>query len=266
MSRYRESGKTKIDSTPALVLGPDADAILDLDVREGSLSELSGATVAVSTSGIGSGKEVGEHIDLILGDGANVRARVVAVYRRGLGFGDVVLSRDLVRGHTTTALDSSILVRLDHERAERELTAIATLWPGVEIHDADVGPLLGGTPPQVWVNLGVLAVLLGYVLVAAANKLAATTTGRRDELTLLRMIGATPRQVRAMIRREAGLIAAVALVTGVALSAVPLALLGVGFLGRPWPAGPAWLLPVTAAVITAIAWIAIVVPARRILR
>ncbi|MFC4610346.1 FtsX-like permease family protein [Streptomyces maoxianensis] len=105
---------------------------------------------------------------------------------------------------------------------------------------------MGGTSPELWINIAVLAVLLGYLLLGIANKLIATTAARRTELATLQLIGATPYQVRAMMRREAILIATLVLITGPLPSVVPLALLSVGSLHRPWPAGPAWLLPAGA--------------------
>jgi putative ABC transport system permease protein len=80
------------------------------------------------------------------------------------------------------------------------------------------------------------------------------------------MVGATPRQIIAMVRREAALVCAAAVGAGVALSAVPLALLGTGFLGRPWAARPLWLLPAAAATVAVIAWLATEIPARSALR
>jgi hypothetical protein len=108
----------------------------------------------------------------ILGDGTPVTSRVVAVYGRGLGFGPVVLSRDLTAWHTTTALDQSILVRTDGTAAARQaLTALVVSRPGLVLDSSDAGPGgVGGTPPEVWVNLAVLAVLLGYLLLEIANK------------------------------------------------------------------------------------------------
>lgn len=69
-----------------------------------------------------------------------------------------------------------------------------------------------------------------------------------------------------MMRREAAVIAAAALTTGLLLSAVPLALLGQGFLGRPWPEGPAWLLPAIAVTVAVTAFLTIDLPTRRALR
>jgi len=55
-----------------------------------------------------------------------------------------------------------------------------------------------------------------------------------------------------MMRREAAFIIGVALIAGPLLSAVPLALLGLGFLHRPWPSGPLWLLPAIGVTVAGI--------------
>jgi len=57
----------------------------------------------------------------------------------------------------------------------------------------------------------------------------ATTAQRRGEIAVLRLNGTTPRQILAMMRRESAVISAAALTMGLLLSAIPLALLGVGF-------------------------------------
>jgi putative ABC transport system permease protein len=41
---------------------------------------------------------------------------------------------------------------------------------------------------------------------------------------------------------------------------------GLGFLDRPWPAGPIWLLPATAGTVIAIAFLTIELPTRQALR
>jgi putative ABC transport system permease protein len=211
---------------------------------------------------------VGRTVHLIVGDGTPVAARVVAVYGRGLGFGPVVLSRDLTAGHTTVALDQSIMVRTDGTAAARQaLTGLAASRPGLALDGTGAGPAgAGGTPPQVWINLAVLAVLLGYLLLGIANKLIASTSARGTELAALRLIGTTPGQIRAMMRREAALIFGFALTAGTVLSAIPLALLGIGLLHRPWPAGPPWLLPATALSGAAITFLATELPTRHALR
>lgn len=240
---------------PALALGPDAGGLVDLEVVDGGLNGLRGHAIALDER-VG---RVGHSLDVIMGDGARVRARVVATYRRGLGFGPVVVSRDLAAAHTTTGLDSAILAR------PAEFGPLLARWPGVELTTRPEGPQAGSASAQALVNMAVLAVLLAYVLVAVANRLVATTTGRRDELDGLRRLGATPRQLRRMIRWEAAMIAAGASGAGLVLSAVPLVLLGAGFLARPAPSGPLWLAPASVLVVGLVVWPAMELPARKII-
>lgn len=266
--QFQQFGEPTAEAESALVLAPDAAGVLDLDVTEGDLSALTGRTVAVSSEAARSrGAGRGERVRLVLGDGTPVDARVVAVYKRGLGFGSVVLSRDLAAGHTTTGPQQGILVRTDGTaEADRTLTTFAASRPGLMLTGS--GTAGGGedTPPEVWINLATIVVLLGYLLLSIANKLVAATAQRRTEIAALRLVGTTPRQIRAMMRREAAVIAAAALAAGVLLSVVPLALLGQGFLGHPWPAGPLWLLPAAAVTVTATAFITVELPTRRTLR
>jgi putative ABC transport system permease protein len=250
--------------------------VLNLDVRAGNLADLTGATIAVDTDSAKSkNTSIGRSVPLILGDGTRVTARIVAVYARGLAFGPVVLSHDLAAGHTAV-LDQSILVRTNGTSAAMNaLTAFAASHAGLVLdytaggsrsgaHSTPGG--LGGVPQGLWVNVVVLAVLLIYLLLGVANKLVASTRQRRNEIATLQLAGATPRQVRMMMRREAAIASAIAIITGMALSVIPLALLGIGFLGRPWPAGPWWLLPVVVVTVCAVAFLAIELPTRHALR
>ncbi|MEV0740376.1 ABC transporter permease [Streptomyces sp. NPDC050549] len=267
---YEQFGDKVSESGSATILTPDAAGVLDLDVRDGGLDRLTGATVAVSSDVARTrSATVGRTVSLVLGDGTRAEAKVVAVYGRGLGFGTVVLSHDLAAGHTTTALDQSLLIRTDGTAAARQhLTALAADRPGLVLAPAK-SPSTGGlkdAPPEVWINLATIVVLLVYLLLSIANKLVAATAQRRVELGALRLNGTTPRQIRAMMRREAAVTAATALTTALLLSAVPLALLGQGFLGRPWPAGPVWLLPALALTVTATAFLTIELPTRQALR
>jgi putative ABC transport system permease protein len=268
---YQMMGDPEVDTTSALVLTAAAPAVLDLDVRAGSLADLTGNTVAVDVNAAKSrNASVGHEVSLVLGDGTRVNARVVAVYARGFGFGPIVISRDLAAGHTTTTLDQRILIRTDGtDTAGQKLAALAASRPGLVIDDNAAGPApgdLGAIPPELWINIVVLAVLLGYLLLGIANKLIATTAQRRTELVALQLIGATPGQIRSMMRREATLIYAAALGTGALLSVLPLTFLAVGILHRPWPAGPLWLLPAVAVVVAAITYLTIELPTRQALR
>lgn len=260
-------GEEELSVGPALALPPAGAGVLDLDVRDGDLADLTGATVAVgSDAARARGVGVGDQVRLTLGDGAEVEARVVAVYDRELGFGSVVLSADLAAGHTTGGLADSLLVRTDGDPATDRALAALPGWPGVTVADGGVADHRPAAPPEVWINLAVIGVLLGYLLLGIANSLVAATAQRRGEIATLRLTGTTPRQVHTTMRREAALVSGAAVTAGGLVSTVPLALVGVGFLDRPWPAGPGWLLPVTALVVVGIAFLAVELPTRSALR
>jgi putative ABC transport system permease protein len=267
---YEQLGDPVVESASAMILTPEAPDVIALGVRSGGLARLTGDTIAVGSDVARSRNvEVGRRVHLTLGDGTRVNPRVVAVYDRSLGFGPAVLSHDLARGHTTGGLDQDILIRTDNTAAAlRHLDALTASRPGLTLAPADATTSAGlsDAPPEVWVNLATIVVLLGYLLLSIANKLVATTAQRRNEIAALRLGGTTPRQIRAMMRREAAMLGAGALVLGPALSAIPLALLGTGFLHRPWPAGPVWVLPAIALTVAGIAFLAIELPTRHSLR
>ncbi|WP_066583981.1 FtsX-like permease family protein [Cellulomonas timonensis] len=272
-------GETTMESAPAAILTPDSAGVLDLDLRDGDLADLRGDTVAVD-AGSARAHPVGSTLDLVLGDGTPVRAEVVAVHGRGLAFGSIILAGDLAAGHSAH-LAQSVLVRTDGTAAASEaLAGFTAEHPGVVLLDGSAGASagagasaeaggadgLGAVPPELWINLVVLAVLLGYLLLGVVNTLVAGTLERRHEIAALRLAGATPRQVRSMMRREAALASGVALAAGGLLSVVPLAMLGIGFLDRPLPAGPWWLAPGVAALVVVLAFAAVELPTRRTLR
>ncbi|WP_314416070.1 FtsX-like permease family protein [Streptomyces kroppenstedtii] len=267
---YEMFGEPEVEAASAMILTPAAPDVLDLGVRDGSLARLSGDTVAVDSEVARSRDAgVGERIDLVLGDGSRVSPKVVAVYDRGLGFGPVAVSHDLAEGHTTGGLDQSVLVRTEGtDAALRGLTELAASRPGLALEPMDTGSgdSLSDAPATVWINLATVVVLLGYLLLSIANKLVATTAQRRNEIATLRLNGTTPRQILAMMRREAAVIGVAAVATGLLLSAVPLALLGIGFLDRPWPAGPVWLLPAVALTVIGTAFVTVELPTRQALR
>ncbi|MBT0767418.1 FtsX-like permease family protein [Kineosporia sp. J2-2] len=254
-------GDVEVEPQAATVAGPDAAGVLDLGITDGSLAALHGSTVAVGAS---TGLEVGDEATLYLGDGTPATAEVVAVYDRDLGFGTFVASPDLVAGHLTNALASTVLVRTENADA---LYGFVQDRPGLVLGGTATtasGPK--GVPADVWINLAAIGVLLGYLLLGITNKLVAATAARRAEFATLRLNGSTVRQIRSMTRREAGLITLAATVTGLLLAATPMVLLGLGLLGRPWPAGPVWLVPATIGVVVLIGFTSIELATRQALR
>ncbi|BCY08557.1 ABC transporter permease [Actinoplanes sp. L3-i22] len=197
---------------------------IDLGVRDGSLADLTDGTVAVSgTQASTFSWKLGATVDLRLGDGTAVKPKVVAIYQRGLGFGDIILPLSTVAGHTTTNLDDELLISAPAS-ADAALRGVAAAHPGSAL--VDTATLTGGLAKDLalsaWLNRLLIAVMVGYTVVAAANTMVMAALARRRELALLRLTGVTRRQVRRMVNAEQLGLLGTAVILGGAIAALTL--------------------------------------------
>lgn len=266
-----DSTQFRIFATQGVDAGGVA-ATLDLGVLDGDLAGLRGEAVALSRLAAGTvGAGVGDTVDLHLGDGTAMRARVVAIYEKGFGFGDVTLPHESVIGHTTDGLDTWMLVDArpgaDPAAVGEALRSVAARHPGVEVADGGaVAAAQGGAGADSAVSFLLNAVLLGYIAIAVVNTLVMATVARVREFALLRLVGADHRQVRSMMAREATIIVAAAALIG-AVATIP-SLIGVSFAvsRSPVPSiSPLTCLGIVAAV-AAVTWPAIMVSTRIAMR
>ncbi|MCX7522888.1 FtsX-like permease family protein [Microbacterium sp. STN6] len=229
---------------------PSTDAsTLDLDMVAGSLHSLKGIqTVALSTDAAqAAGAHVGDTVHEHLGDGTRVDARVVAIYTRGLGFGDVTMANAALREHTTTGLSNYVLVSTQPGQRAQVQKALADAGFTVTTRDGLDAVGDGARDANSAVNLIALVVILGYIAIAVVNTLVMATGERRREFALLQLLGATRRQVRSMMRAESIMVAVIAAVLGVLLAAPPLVGISLGISGQPLPG----ISPVTTVAIVA---------------
>jgi putative ABC transport system permease protein len=159
--------------------------------------------------------QAGDTIGLVLGDGAHVRVKVDRVLEGSSRNRAIVLPRRLLAAHAGPA------------RAE---------------------------PPQVdvWITLAVVGVIVAYAALSLINALVAALTARRRELALLRLAGATKRQVRRMLTAEALTIAGIGSLIGTAVAIAGLIPLAVATAGTPLPSGPVAVFLATLAGIAAL--------------
>ncbi|WP_433788972.1 FtsX-like permease family protein [Actinoplanes sp. CA-252034] len=200
------------------------EATVDLGVTDGSLADLRDGAAAVSqTQASTFGWEVGEKVALRLGDGTPVEVRVVAIYARGLGFGDVILPRSAMIGHTATNLDDQILISAS-PAADAALREIAAAHPGSAL--VETATLSGGLAEDLalsaWLNRLLIVVMVGYTVVAAANTMVMAALARRREIAVLRLTGVTRRQVKRMINAEQVGLLGVAVLLGGTIAALTL--------------------------------------------
>jgi putative ABC transport system permease protein len=227
---FHEFDGSVFQYVPAIGTSPHGlDQTLELDVREGSLAALSTGEVAVSVDRARSLQvDLGEKVSLWLGDGVRMTPRVVATYASSLGFGDFVLTRALVAAHVTSAMDTQLLVRYsdraDVPALDARLAALTERIPGLEVVDRAGKQAADdqAADANAWVNYLMIGVLMAFVAIAAVNSLVMAVGERAGELALLRLIGATPRQVIRMIRSEALAVIGFGLLVGFAVATATL--------------------------------------------
>ncbi|MFF8918890.1 FtsX-like permease family protein [Streptomyces sp. NPDC015032] len=248
-----------------------ASKTTNLKVTSGNLDDLRGRdTVAVSSSQADtSGWKVGSTARMWLGDGTPVTLRVVAVYGRGFGFGDVTLANETLAGHTATGLDDHVLIRsAPGADVGPALAKLARAYPASTVTGADqfTGELAKDLAISSWLNRLLVAVLVGYAVLAAANTLIMAALGRARELSLLRLVGVTRRQAKRMANAEQAALLGVALTIGVAVAAVTLSSIVNAVAGQPVPYVPALGLVVVIGGAVALALVSTVIPIGRLLR
>nr|WP_274637782.1 ABC transporter permease [Microbacterium bovistercoris] len=212
-------------------------ATMDLGVVAGSIESLTGAhTVALSSdAALASSVGLGDTVQGRLGDGSAVTAKVVAIYTRGLGFGDVTMTNAALRAHTTTGLSDYALVDTQPGQTAHVQTALDAAGFTVADRSGLRAAGDGARAANSLVNLIALAVILGYIAIAVVNTLVMATGERRREFALMQLVGATRHQVRAMMRTESVMVVVLAAVLGVVIAVPPLIGISFGIAGRPLP-------------------------------
>ena len=223
--------------------------LIDVDVSAGSLDDLTGpATVPVPSDAF---MGVGDTAVLRFGS-EEWTATIVAVYERGLGFGDFITQ------------DSSLPSSVRPAASDLLLVQGSGTFPGLQTSSVDnyVDGTVAGAAAQQQLGAILLFVLIFFVATAAANTLVMLTSARKSEFALLRRIGATRRQLGSMIAIESGFVIVMALAIGTfavlpALTGVAYGLLGGLSVGIDWP-----VYAGLAAAVVLIAGVAMVGSAR----
>jgi putative ABC transport system permease protein len=244
---------------------------MDVAVTDGALNRMHGHGIAVRNDSAPDLGAVGDRIDLLLGDGTPVRATIVATYDRGLGFGDVLLPRSMVDGHTTQGFDETVFIDVEEGR-DAQVTA-DSLRASLSGTDSVVTTRAGYIDSiaddaaqkarELYVLLGVIIVFCGIAIVNALNM---SIGDRTKEFALLRLVGASRRQVRRMVRAETIVIVGFGTALGVLVSAPTVAVLSHSLTGRLVPSAPATVWIGAALTLVALGFAAGVPATRRALR
>ncbi len=202
-----------------------AEQAIALDVSRGSLEDLAGNGVMVAkATATEHGWDVGDKVTAEFAETGKHTLEIVAVYGgKGWVSDEYVLSLDQQRAFAGPQLVTSALVTLesgsDKAAVQGAIDEVLADNPDAKVldqqgYEKEASGFIDGllTFMTVMLALAVLIALLGIV-----NTLALSVFERTRELGLLRAIGMTRNQVRAMVRWESAVISLIGAVTGAAL-------------------------------------------------
>ncbi|MEU3790305.1 FtsX-like permease family protein, partial [Streptomyces fructofermentans] len=201
----------------------------DLGAVRGSLDDLGADGIAVTEKEAGKrGLRTGDTARLAFTDGDRETFTVRAVYGRSELAGDYVITREAWAPHRTQDSDTLVAVTFADGvdpadgKAAVERAAAAYGGPDVQTRDEYARSSAGGIDMMLTLVYALLALAVLIALLGIANTLTLAVHERTRELGLLRAVGQTRAQLRAMVRWESVLVAAFGTAGGLALG---------GFLG-----------------------------------
>ncbi|MFG2830343.1 FtsX-like permease family protein [Streptomyces sp. NPDC048434] len=203
--------------------------VLDLGAVQGSLKGLGGNGLAVARrEADAKGWHLGSTAELTFADGARERFTVRALYAQPDLTGDYVISRRAWQPHHVQDTDTLVAVSLKNGvgvpagKAAVQHTAASYGSPEVQTRAEYAASAANGVDTFLTLVYALLALAVVIALLGIANTLTLALHERTRELGLLRAVGQTRAQLRAMVRWESVLVAAFGTAGGLALG---------GFLG-----------------------------------
>jgi putative ABC transport system permease protein len=220
------SSPALVDGDSTMVTATDTDAISEvirLDVRDGSLDALGTTGVAVSESNAKDhDRIVGSTVGMTFSDGVTQQLTVRAIYADSDLAGGIVVHRDLWAAHVTQPTYRTVFVNAADGTTAGELRAAIT--PLAYRYGGDVqdrSQYVAAATNGLDMLLGIVYVLLALAIVIAllgiGNTLSLAVYERRREIGLLRAVGQTRRQTRAVLRLESMIVSTFGTVLGLAL-------------------------------------------------
>ncbi|MFD9649180.1 ABC transporter permease [Streptomyces mirabilis] len=200
--------------------------VFDLGEVRGSLDDLGTDGIALTRKeAVEQHLTTGDTARLTFTDGKRENFTVRAVYGRSELAGDYVITRAAWAPHRTQDSDSLVAVTFKNGvgtadgKAAVEKVAARYGNPEVQTRDEYARSSAGGIDMMLTLVYALLALAVLIALLGIANTLTLAIHERTRELGLLRAVGQTRAQLRAMVRWESVLVAAFGTAGGLALGA-----------------------------------------------
>jgi putative ABC transport system permease protein len=260
------------DIIPAQILDGGQGGGVDVGVTAGSLTALHGNAIALGRHRASADHaHVGDRVTVMLGDGTHSLATVVAIYSRDPALrGRPPRSRAGRRTPDHTTAGNHPRPDRPPRRRRRRLRTLARQYPELRVSGrASIATAAGADSDAAlnrWLGPIFVVMIFAFTSIAVINTLVMIGLRRRRELALMRLAGATSRQVRSMARREAALIIAIGLGLGLVIAFTALLPLTHALNGSLHPNAPGLPLAAILGIPAVTALLALAVPTRRALR
>ena len=212
--------------TPVVAADPvKAAPLFNVGVTQGDLAAMTPTGIAVSTQ-LASSKHLslGSPVTVMYPTTGTKTYTVQAIYsQRAMAGGDYVLPLAAAEGNFRQPLDISVYVKLAPDvttaAARPALDRALAAYPNATLMDQAQYKAQQAQQVNALLNLvyGLLALAVGIALIGIANTLALSIYERTHELGLLRAVGTTRGQLRAIVRYEALVISLFGAVEGLVL-------------------------------------------------
>jgi putative ABC transport system permease protein len=198
--------------------------VADFDVVQGDLATVDDQDVAMSESYADDhGYALGDAVEVGFADGATETLTLAATYGEGVMAGDVLVPQATWTAHNPQASFFLVMVGLsddvsvaDGRRAVEALTA-GRGGPDVMDRDEFVESRAAEVDVLLTIVYALLAVAILIALMGIANTLSLSVHERTRELGLLRAVGQTRSQLRAMVRWESVIVSTFGSIGGMGL-------------------------------------------------
>ncbi len=249
-------------------------AVMRLQFAQGGVPNFRPGTVLLS-------EQFAKAAHLKLGDPATfyaedqqpLRLTVAGIFSNSLGIGDALVPQSDLMPHVTMPFAEAVFVDLDSDTEASAVTQQinALAGDGYQLRTATRAEYVAGMHQSLvsgaWAIYLIIGSTAGLAGLAMVNTMIMSMGQRARELVLLRLIGATTRQVLLMIGSESILVLLIGAATGIAIGVGSVYSISVGLLGN----GSALAIPLEplAAIVTVAALLSIiahVIPAWAVLR
>lgn len=226
------------------VTAENAAASTPAEATTGALTDLHGDTVAVEDEHAGRlGVGVGDVITLRMGDNTMLDVRVVALFSAPDGYDTLLLPAETLAARTTEGFATRILVSAQQgtapEQLVTDLTELTAGRDGLTVADREVlfDEYEEQTKTASYAIYIMVLMLVGYAAITMINTLVSSTSARRREFGLQRLVGSTRRQVMQMVGMESAIVAVTGVGLGTAAAMAILVPVSLKRLGSVIPAG-----------------------------